>query len=81
MSEERCTLKGAVLVDVSPDSSYGTFEVPGVGRRRVHQSGVHDDSEVYWTGRARSGAIMGEVGPGKLVLHGWYADRIGLELD
>lgn len=78
-SETRCTLKGATIIEVDPTGSHCQVNIPGVGKRRINQSGVHDDSEVYWS--VKQGKKTVEAGPGKLVLNGWYAEKIGLELD
>lgn len=77
--ELRATLKDAQIVEVSPDGSKARINIPGAGLREIHQSGVHDDSEVWW--KTSSGKHKGEFGPGKLILHGWYASRVQIGVD
>lgn len=83
MSEKRCTLKGVTLKQVLGEGTKAQVNIPGVGLKTIHQSGVHDDSAVWWevvaVGKDRR--TKGEFGPDKLILHGWYAEKLGLELD
>ncbi len=77
--DTRATIAGARILWIAPDGSKAEFDIPGAGTRRIHQSGVHDDSEVWW--QTNDGVNKGEMGPGKLILHGWYAQKIGIKLD
>lgn len=80
MRDSRATIKSAKIIQVVPLGTHAQIEIPGVGRKFIHQSGVHDDSEVYWEQKP-DGKIFTERGPGKLVLHGWYASKVGIEVD
>lgn len=79
--ETRATLRGATILQVAKLGEHAQIEIPGVGKRWIHQSGIHDDSEIYWTMRPGALPPKIEAGPGKLILNGWYASKVGVELD
>jgi hypothetical protein len=76
----RATLKAVRIIQVAPLGTHAQVDIPGVGKKWIHQSGVHDDSEIYWE-KKPDGKMFKEAGPGKLVLHGWYAKKVGIDED
>lgn len=68
--------KDCEILQIIDAGERAVIRIPDAGIRRIANAGISPDSEIYWGSKGMQSE--GAKQPGTLILHGWYARKVGL---